>query len=316
MTASKRRTFLLVFGIILAFILEIAVIFHFGPYLIARLIFGPSEVSAEERFVEFDDGSVLERTGGPTYEHKLADKFIFDRCDTTFECNIYTQPEHTDITDEYPYNRVFKYSFSPEGYIAYRILSEQYTPETDEPVLYEFKGYNILSDKNVLYNSNTDTRIEFDSMNKLIDYCDENDIELGDWYYPVGRSTVPEFDYVETDNWDLRISGADWYQTVYHNDRMMFAGTIDKFFVSDRYFAFHFVLREGYEYEIEENPVIEFNPDIVIGKKLFADIYSDSYVFIDTETDKYEIFEDKESVNEYAESLGVRLKWEKVKYDD
>lgn len=316
MTASKRRTFLLVFGIILAFILEIAVIFHFGPYLIARLIFGPSEVSAEERFVEFDDGSVLERTGGPTYEHKLADKFIFDRCDTTFECNIYTQPEHTDITDEYPYNRVFKYSFSPEGYIAYRILSEQYTPETDEPVLYEFKGYNILSDKNVLYNSNTDTRIEFDSMNKLIDYCDENDIELGDWYYPVGRSTVPEFDYVETDNWDLRISGADWYQTVYHNDRMMFAGTIDKFFVSDRYFAFHFVLREGYEYEIEENPVIEFNPDIVIGKKLFADIYSDSYVFIDTETDKYEIFEDKESVKEYAESLGVRLKWEKVKYDD
>lgn len=316
MTASKRRTFLLVFGIILAFILEIAVIFHFGPYLIARLLFGPSEVSAEERFVEFDDGSVLERTGGPTYEHKLSDKFIFDRCDTTFECNIYTQPEHTDITDEYPYNRVFKYSFSPEGYIAYRILSEQYTPETDEPVLYEFKGYNILSDKNVLYNSNTDTRIEFDSMNKLIDYCDENDIELGDWYYPVGRSTVPEFDYVETDNWDLRISGADWYQTVYHNDRMMFAGTIDKFFVSDRYFAFHFVLREGYEYEIEENPVIEFNPDIVIGKKLFADIYSDSYVFIDTETDKYEIFEDKESVKEYAESLGVRLKWEKVKYDD
>lgn len=316
MTASKRKTFLLVFGIILAFILEIAVIFHFGPYLIARLIFGPSEVSAEERFVEFDDGSVLERTGGPTYEHKLADKFIFDRCDTTFECNIYTQPEHTDITDEYPYNRVFKYSFSPEGYIAYRILSKQYTPETDEPVLYEFEGYNILSDKNVLYNSITDTRIEFDSMNKLIDYCEENGIELGDWYYPVGRSTVPEFDFVETDNWDLRISGADWYQTVYHNDRMMFAGTIDKFFVSDRYFAFHFVLREGYEYEIEENPVIEFNPDIVIGKKLFSDIYSDSYVFIDTETDKYEIFEDKKSVNEYAESLGVRLKWEKVKYDD
>ena len=316
MTASKRRTFLLVFGIILAFILEIAVIFHFGPYLIARLIFGPSEVSAEERFVEFDDGSVLERTGGPTYEHKLTDKFIFDRSDTTFECNIYTQPEHTDITDEYPYNRVFKYSFSPDGYIAYRILSEQYTPETDEPVLYEFDGHNILSDKNVLYNSITDTRIEFDSMNKLIDYCDENDIELGDWYYPVGRSTVPEFDFVETDNWELRISGADWYQTVYHNDRMMFAGTIDKFFVSDRYFAFHFVLREGYDYEIEENPVIEFNPDIVIGKKLFADIYSDSYVFIDTETDKYEIFEDKESVNEYAESLGVRLKWEKVKYDD
>ena len=316
MTASKRRTKLIVFGIIAGLILEFAVIYHFGPYLIAYLLFGPSEVSEEERFVEFDDGSVLERTGGPTYEHKLADKFMFKRKDTSFECSIYNQKNDSKITDEYTWNRVFKYSFSPDGYIAYRILSEPYYNETDKPVLYEFEGYNILSDKNVLYNSITDTRIEFDSMNKLIDYCDENDIELGDWYYPVGRSTVPEFDFVEIGNWELRISRADSYQTVYHKDRMLFAGTIDKFFVSDRYFVFHFVLREGYEYEIEENPVIEFNPDIVIGKKLFADIYSDSYVFIDIETDKYEIFEDKKSVNEYAESLGVRLKWEKVKYDD
>lgn len=316
MTASKRRTFLLVFGIILAFILEIAVIFHFGPYLIARLIFGPSEVSAEERFVEFDDGSVLERTGGPTYEHKLADKFMFKRKDTSFECSIYNQKNDSKITDEYTWNRVFKYSFSPDGYIAYRILSEPYYNETDKPVLYEFDGHDIIADKTVLYDSNTDTRTEFESMNKLIDYCKENGIELSDWYYPVGRSTVPEFSFVEIGNWDLRISGADWYQTVYHNDRMMFAGTIDKFFVSDRYFAFHFVLREGYEYEIEENPVIEFNPDIVIGKKLFADIYSDSYVFIDTETDEYQIFENKSDIKDYAESIGIRLKWEKVKYDE
>lgn len=316
MTASKRRTFLLVFGIILAFILEIAVIFHFGPYLIALLIFGNPDVPEDERIVVFDDGSVLERTGGPTYEHRLADKFIFDRSDSSFECNIYTQPGHSKITDEYICNRVFKYSFSPEGHIAYRVLSEPSYYETDVPVLYEFDGYSIIADKTVLYDGNTGKHIVFESQTALIDYCEENNIELGVWYYPLGGGTFPEFDFVEIGNWELRISGADWYQTVYHNDRMMFAGTIDKFFVSDRYFAFHFVLREGYEYEIEENPVIEFNPDIVIGKKLFADIYSDSYVFIDTETDKYQIFEDKESVKEYAESLGVRINWEKVKHDD
>ncbi len=316
MKTSKSKTFLIVFSIIIVFILEMIIISYGGAYLLMRLIFGPSEVPEDERIVEFQDGSVVERMGGPTYEHRLADKFIFDRSDSPFECNIYTQADHSDITDEYPYNRVFKYSFSPDGYIAYRILSEQYTPETDEPILYEFDGYNILSDKNVLYNSNTDTRIEFESMTELVDYCEENGIELGVWYYPVGYSTVPEFNYLEIDDWELRISGADWYQTVYHNDRMMFAGTIDKFYVSDRYFSFHFVLREGYEYEIEENPVIEFNPDIVIGKKLFADIYSDSHVFIDTETDEYKIFEDKASVKEYAKTLGIRIDWEKVKYDD
>ena len=316
MKTSKRKTFLIVIGAILAIILEIVLIFHFGPYLMMHLLFGPSEVPEDEKIVEFQDGSVLERMGGPTYEHRLADKFIFDRSDSPFECSIYTQADHSDITDEYPYNRVFKYSFSPEGYIAYRILSRQYTPETDEPILYEFDGDNILSDKNVLYNSNTDTRIEFESMTELVDYCEENSIELGVWYYPVRYSTVPEYDYLEIGDWDLRISGADWYQTVYHDNRMLFAGTIDKFFVSDRYFAFHFVLREGYEYEIEENPVIEFNPDIVIGKKLFADVYSDSYVFVDTETDEYRIFEDKAAVKEYADSLGIRIDWEKVEHDD
>ncbi len=316
MKTAKRKTFLIVFGIILAFIVEIVIIFHFGPYLISLLIFGNPDVPEDERIVEFQDGSVLERTGGLTYEHRLADKFIFERRDSTFECYIYNQADHSEITDEYSYNRVFKYAFSPDGYIAYRILSDTYSYESDEPVLYEFDGYSIIADKNVLYNSNTDTRIEFESMTELVDYCEENDIELGVWYYPVGYSTDPEYDYIEIGDWELRISGADWYQTVYHNNRMLFAGNIDRYFISDRYFAFHFVLREGYEYEIEENSVIEFNPDIVIGKKLFADIYSDSYVFIDTETDKYQIFEDKESVKEYAESLGVRIKWEKVKYDD
>ena len=121
MTASKRRTFLRVFGIILAFILEIAVIYHFGPYLIAYLLFGPSEVSEEERFVEFDDGSVLERTGGPTYEHKLADKFMFKRKDTSFECSIYNQKNDSKITDEYICNRVFKYSFSPRAQEAVEV---------------------------------------------------------------------------------------------------------------------------------------------------------------------------------------------------
>ena len=55
MKTSKRKTILIVFGVIIGLILEFAVISHFGPYLIARLIFGPSEVSAEERFVEFDE---------------------------------------------------------------------------------------------------------------------------------------------------------------------------------------------------------------------------------------------------------------------
>lgn len=315
MTASKRKTILIVTGVVLAFILGIVLIFRFGSYLVAYLIFGPSEVSEDEKIVEFDDGSVLERTGGPTYEHSLGDMFIFERNDTTFECSIYTQPEHTDILDEHP-NRVFKYAFSPDGYIAYRVLSEKLSYESDETVIYELHYYSIVSDKTVLYDGNTDTHIEFESQTALVDYCEENNIKLGVWYYPQGYSSTPEHEYLEIGSWEIRCSGSCDYEAVYLNNRMMFAGTIDRCFVTDRYFGFHFVLREGYEYSIEENPIIEFNPDVVVGKKLFADIYSDSYVFVDTQTNEYTIFSDKKSINDYAESLEISTDWEKLEFKD
>ncbi len=316
MTASKRKTILIIIGAVLALILELGAVYHFGPYLVAYLLFGPSEVPEDERIVEFDDGSVLERTGGPTYEHRLGDMFIFDRSDSSFECNIYTQPGHSKITDEYIFNRVFKYSFSPEGYIAYRVLSEKTSYESDETVIYEIHGYEIISDKTVLYDGNTGTQLEFESQTALIDYCEENNIELGVWYYPQGYSSTPEHNYLEIADWEIRCTGSCDYEAVYFNNRMMFAGTIDRCFVTERYFGFHFVLREGYEYSIEENPIIEFNPDIVVGKKLFADIYSDLYVVVDTQTNEYNIFSDKKSANHYAKTLGFRPDWEEIEFDE
>lgn len=107
-----------------------------------------------------------------------------------------------------------------------------------------------------------------------------------------------------------------FYETVSRDGIQLFAGTIDKYFYTDRYIACHFRFIDHYDYEIEENLVIKYTDEPVVGKQLFFDVYVDKFIFVDTQTDKYSIFDDKESIEEYAGSPGISSNWEKVKYDD
>ena len=155
--------------------------------------------------------------------------------------------------------------------------------------------------------------LEFNSMNKLCDYCTKNNIHLGVWYYPTGYSSIPEEIYIDLNGWKLTLNKAEYYETVYQDSTLLFAGTIDRYFVTDRYLAFRFRHLEGYDYEIEENPIIEYNPQNIIGKKFLLDVYTEAFVFIDTQTDEYIIFDSKKEVNEYAESLNIKPDWQKIK---
>lgn len=304
--------------IVLTSIVFFALAYFAGPYLITHLIFGPSEVPEDEKIVEFSDGSVLKREGGPTYTHTLFGEYAIVYGDNSFESRLTYLGEDKNISTEW--GKFFKYAFSDDGYIAFRFLDRDDTYDAenieDETTLYIFNADEITDDKNILYDCNTDTMLEFDSMNKLCDYCTKNNIQLGLWYYPTGYSSNPEEIYIDLNGWQLTLNKTEYYETVYQDSTLLFAGTIDKYFVTDRYLSFRFIHLEGYDYEIEENPIIEYNPQNVIGKKFLLDIYTEAFVFIDTQTDEYIIFNSKKEVNEYAESLNIKPDWQKIKYPD
>lgn len=284
---------------------------HLAVYVILPHIFGPVDVEPEERYVYFDDGSVLERKGGPTYEHTLFDNYALYRGDNSFEYRFINST--SEIAVEKQFGMVFKYAFDPSGYIAYRYLEQDWN--SGKPVLYQYNGDDIILDTNILYECKTDTIYEFESMNELYNYCKENSINLGVWYYPDGRHVYQQKTLFDVNGWQLSLNYANVYETVSDNGIQLFAGTIDRYFYTDRYIAFHFRLIDHYNYEIEENPVIKYSEDTVVGKLLFSDVYADSYVFVDTETGKYTLFDSKKEIEEYAGSLGISHNWEKVKYE-
>ncbi len=304
--------------IILVSIVFFALTYFAGPYLIAHLIFGPSEVPEDEKIVTFADGTVLKREGGPTYTHTLFGEYAIEYGDNSFETRLTYLGEDKDITTER--GKFFKYAFSDDGYIAIRFLDRDQTYDAeyieDETTLYKFNHDEIITDKNILYNCNTDTMLEFDSMNELCDYCTKNNIQLGLWYYPKGYSSNPEEIHIDLNGWKLTLNKTGYYETVYQDSTLLFAGTIDKYFITDRYLSFRFRYLEGYDYEIEENPIIEYNPQNITDKKFLLDIYTEAFVFIDTQTDEYIIFNSQKELNEYAKSLNLNPVWQKIKYPE
>ena len=70
------------------------------------------------------------------------------------------------------------------------------------------------------------------------------------------------------------------------------------------------------------SPVIPIDESVVLGKRFLTDffpfrdeIHAEKYICIDTETDNYTIFDDENSIEEYAASLGISQNWTKIKFD-
>ncbi|MBQ8210783.1 MAG: hypothetical protein IJZ35_09390 [Clostridia bacterium] len=311
MKNSKKTVFIIV-GIILTIIASYIVSYFLLMYVVLPGLFGPSQVPEDERIVEFDDGTVLERTGGPTYTHTLYDGYEFVKGDGRFEGRIY----HDD--NEYSvYGYIMRYAYDTNGNIAYRQLED--TSYYGEEYLFEWDNYNVVADRTILYNCKTDTETEFDSMNELYAYCDSRGIELGAWYYPVGYTPVEEVIQLESGGWTVASNALD-YSVVDNGSEELFSGFIDKYFECDNYFGFHFQHIENGDYDIAQNPVITYSTDNVVGKKyagllfFYNDVYVDKYVLINTDTDEYTVFDTKKELKQYAKDIDLDVKWNKIEY--
>lgn len=312
-----KKTPIIVIGVTLAIVAAVVLpIVLFGEQMLisfAEALFGPTQVSEEDKYVYFDDGSVLERHGGPTYTHFLFDDYELVRVDSRFESYLYNKSTCDSITDQ---GYIVRYSFDPSGYIAYRYLENDYDAQT----LYEWDGYSVSADITALYNCKTGETTEFESVNELNRYCDEKGIETGEWYYPVGYSSLTAETILELNNWTVKSNVLD-YCVVSNGNEELFSGEIDKYFYEDGYFGFHFQFVQYGDYGIAQNPVITYTEDTVVGKEykglgyFFVDVYVDCYVFVDTSTGEYKIFDIEKQIENHAEENGIDVHWQTIESD-
>ena len=137
-------------------------------------------------------------------------------------------------------------------------------------------------------------------MKDLYDYCKANNINLGLWYHGLHLEQL----HFDKKGWALTINSAD-VSFIRHNGEELFSGQIDKYFYTNRYLFFQFQHFDISRYDEEPNPVIPVDESLVIRKRINRrffpfreEVHAEKYVCIDTETDKYVLFDDKESIEE------------------
>ncbi|MBR5497111.1 MAG: hypothetical protein IKV76_03930 [Clostridia bacterium] len=244
----------------------------------------------------YNDGTVVYHRNGPVYDHVL-----FDHYSVTFNgegrssiCRIQSGKEAC-----YDKGRINKFTFDKKGFIAYHVADD----ETNE--------YRLFCKEN-------ETIQTFLTMKELYDYCTEKNIRLGKWYH--GRHLEQTF--FENNGWSLTTNSGE-VSFIRNNGEELFTGQIDKYFYTNRYLFFKFQHFNISRYDEEPNPVIPVDESVILGKRIMKnffpfrdEIHAEKYTCIDTETGKYIIFDDEKSIEEYAASLGIIQKWEKIKFND
>lgn len=278
------------------------------------------EVDDDEKITEFADGSVCENTGGGTYDHRLFDGYYVYRNDNMFQNRLCHNDKKLKIPEEYQDGLIYRYSFDPDGYIAYRYIDKWAKPDEPESYLYMWDDEYIIADCAVLYDCNADEVKVFETLPELCDYCANNGINLGVWYNSYGYCCYQEEVHIEKDNWTLTETVYD-YSVVSLENEELFAGLIDSYFETENGFGFHFQHVERCDASFHPNPVITYSENEVVGKKyaglifFYDDVYADKYVFVDTQTNKYIVFDTKKEIKEYAKTLGINPDWVKINLD-
>ena len=282
-----KQTLILVIGITFALLL---------PGLLFHGFFWLLEIDDYKGTDYYDDGTVFYHTNGPIYDHVL-----FDHYSVTFNgesqltiCRI--QPGNEEYYDK---GRINKYTFDKNGFIAYHVADD---------------------DKNEyrLFCAENETILTFPTMKKLYDFCTEKNIRLGKWYYGLHLEQT----FFDNNGWTLTTDSSE-SSHIRHSGEELFNGQIDKYFYTPRYLFFKFQHFDTTRYDEEPNPIIPIDESVVLGKRIMKnlfpfrdEIHAEKYICIDTETGKYTIFDDENSIKEYASSIGISQNWTKIKFND
>lgn len=147
---------------------------------------------------------------------------------------------------------------------------------------YAGEEYAVVEDCFKLYNCKKDEFIDFESQTSLLNYCNEKNIKLKDWYYPGGdgyyeseKTVLWKYEgvYHETSVYD------NDYSTIVFSENDEYFGIITDIEVSE--YCISFRLRQTKEYSpenIHANDSLSPMSEEPIGKYRGRDIYYDQII--------------------------------------
>lgn len=277
---------------------------------------------SDNKVIQFDDGSKIIKKGGITYYHYLFDDYVMSFGDRYFSGQIILNPlkNYSADTKVLPTKMGYyiRYAFDPNGYIAYyRIVETNNSDDIIGQRVYGEKTVSISEENAILYICDKNVELYFNTSAELLDYCSQNDINLGQWYYGNCMENPKEEILTTCNAWQIIKRPWKCY-IVRCNRNDMFTGDIDRYCAAKDYLIFHIQIIENNNYRGNENPIIDYSSDVILKRKFkwqklsFVNIYVDNYVIIDTKNDTHKIYSTKKEVEEDATKKGIVLNWIKI----
>lgn len=192
---------------------------------------------------DYADSSYLKYEGYPNFYHYLFGEYaVCNEGDDNFSQNIAIRHSNgityskTPLTPQFCH--ISKYAFDPAGYIAYYIYvserNESYTGEERKSVYIVSLGhkeYRVVDEYAGLYDTNNNRETRFDTFDELLDYAEENSVNLGEFYYSKYYSAVNcRTAAAGSKDWSIVPSG-DSGEILYKKHEI-FTGNIKKYTVS------------------------------------------------------------------------------------
>ncbi len=193
--------------------------------------------------VDFADSSYMNYESFSNFSHFLFGEYaVYNEGDDSFSQNIAIRHSNgityskTPLTPQFCH--ISKYAFDPAGYIAYYIyVSERNESYTDEErnsvyiVSLGHKEYRVIDEYAGLYDTKSNKEIRFDTFDELLDYAEENSVNLGEFYYSKYYSAVTcRTAAAGSKDWSIVPSG-DSGEILYKKHEI-FTGNIKKYAVS------------------------------------------------------------------------------------
>lgn len=192
---------------------------------------------------DYADSSYLKYEGYPNFYHYLFGEYaVCNEGDDSFSQNIAIRHSNgityskTPLTPQFCH--ISKYAFDPAGYIAYYNYvserNESYTGEERKSVYIVSLGhkeYRVVDEYAGLYDTKSSKEIRFDTFDELLDYAEENSVNLGEFYYSKYYSAVNcRTAAAGSKDWSIVPSG-DSGEILYKKHEI-FTGNIKKYAVS------------------------------------------------------------------------------------
>lgn len=209
-----------------------------------------------------------------------------------------------------PKGYVFKYAHDSKRYIAVHFMKFEAT-SNDRLFLYERKFYDwtyfVTIDEFMLLSIPGDKKT-FSSQKEMLDYCDNNEILLGNWYYPSPGESAIGREIKVTGEYYIEDRGSFRGQSLVKNGVEQFQGFIDEYSTSQQYIAFHLtVAQTDYDEEIIGSTNVglsmsqkEIKPKYRAKWFVSYPVYYRKYVLLNTATQQIKEFENKKELLKYS----------------